>query len=66
MAISDKRLDDFIERYEKVYGERITRDEARPIATRLVTIYRVITKPLPSEFNEAAERNPERTDSGAI
>jgi len=45
MAISDKRLSEFIAIYEAVFGESLTPDEARPIADRLVTVYRLLTRP---------------------
>lgn len=60
MAISDKRLDDFIEIYEKVFEQRLSREEALPIATRLVTIYRLITQPLPPEATPPFESPPDQ------
>ena len=47
MLIPDEGLDDFIDRYERAYGDRLSREAARPIATGLVDLYRLITQPLP-------------------
>ena len=49
MIIPDDRLDDFIDRYERAYGERLSRENARPIATRVLDVYRLILQPLPAE-----------------
>jgi len=40
MQISDKDLDDFIRRWEKALGERLTRDQAAFEANKLLTFYR--------------------------
>ncbi len=61
MIIPDDRLDDFIDRYERVYGERLSREEARPVATRVLDLYRLITQPLPDEATA-----PEQTVHEAI
>jgi len=56
MAVSEKSLDDFIEIYERVEGERLEREEAREIANRLVGIYRlVLSEPIPSPDAQHAE-----------
>ncbi len=47
MAISQARLEEFIAIYEQVYGDRLSSEDARPIATRLVTVYRLIMQPPP-------------------
>lgn len=47
MQIADERLEDFISRWEAAVGERLTSDEARPIAVRLVRFYELITRPIP-------------------
>ena len=46
MTLSDQDIDEFIEIFAKEYGERLTREEARPIATNVVTLYRLIMRPL--------------------
>lgn len=52
MGITDERLDDFIGRWERIFAERLSREEARPIAARLINFYRLIVRPVP----EAAAR----------
>lgn len=46
MRVTDERLDDFITRWEQVFGERLTPDKARPAAVRLLRLYDVITRPI--------------------
>ena len=45
--ISDVHLHDFIVLYERVTKKRLTYDEARVIAERLLRLYSVIGRPLP-------------------
>jgi hypothetical protein len=49
MLIPEGHIEDFIRRYEEAYRERLARDEARAIVTRLVALYERILKPPPSE-----------------
>ena len=37
--ISDERIDDFIARWQNSFGETLTREQAHPIAHRLVEMY---------------------------
>lgn len=60
MRITDERLEDFITRWEQVLGERLTLDEARPIAVRLVRFYDLITRSTPER-----SANPPRPQNGA-
>ena len=54
MAVSEQRLDEFIEIYERVEGERLPREEAREMANNLVTLYRLIMQPPPNEPPQTA------------
>jgi hypothetical protein len=47
MLIPDERIDDFIARWEKAFGETLTRGEAHEKATQLIELYRIIARPLP-------------------
>lgn len=49
MQIADDRLDDFIDRWRRAFGERLTRKAARPIADRLLFLCRQLRRPLPPE-----------------
>ena len=64
MALSEKDLDEFIEMYESVEGERLDRDGARRIATNLIELYRLIllTPPAQSsqDLDEACSSEPAR------
>ena len=61
MAISDASLDEFIAIYAEEYGEQLSREEARPIATNLVNLFRLISRPPPNEVDL-----PSRTDGAAF
>ena len=61
MALSDASLDEFIAIYAEEYGEQLSREKARPIATNLVNLFRLISRPPP---NEAAPQS--QTDAAAI
>ena len=49
MTISDASLDEFIAIYAEEYGEQLSREEARPIATNLVNLFWLIAHPPPNE-----------------
>ena len=54
MAVSEERLDEFIEIYERVEGANLPREEAREIANNLVNLYRLIMRPPPNEQTQTA------------
>jgi flagellin-specific chaperone FliS len=54
MAVSEERLDEFIEIYERVEGEQLPREEAQEIANNLVNLYRLIMRPPPNEQPQTA------------
>lgn len=58
MAISEQRLDEFIEIYERVEGEYIEREEASKIADNLVTLYRLFMRLRQSEETQIAPEAP--------
>ena len=49
MQISDERLKEFQEAYKKDFGEDISIEEAREIASRLIDLYQLLAQPLPNE-----------------
>ena len=49
MVLSDASLDEFIAIYAEEYGEQLSREEARPIATRLLTFIRLISNDPPPD-----------------
>jgi hypothetical protein len=49
MHISDDRLQEFQRIYKETYGHEITLVEAREMAQRLLTLYEIISRPLPGE-----------------
>jgi hypothetical protein len=55
MAILDDRIDDFISRWQEVFGESITRDQAQVVAIKVLTFYRLITGPLPAASEDIGE-----------
>ena len=51
MTIPEASLEEFISIYEQIYGDRLSHEEARPMATKLVDLFRLITRPLSEEFD---------------
>ena len=49
MQISNQHLKKFAEIYEREFGERISLEEAREIIFRLLTLMRLVSRPLPLE-----------------
>ena len=63
MALSDTSLDEFIAVYAEEYGEHLSREVARPIATNLVNFFRLISRPLPDEVPDPARTDPATSES---
>jgi hypothetical protein len=57
MPISDRQLQEFIELYEQECGERLPREEARAMLSRLVELYVRLAEPLPGEASDEPEAN---------
>lgn len=49
MQIDPERLREFMRLYEEEFGEAITEDAAREIASRLLMLYLKLSESLPSE-----------------
>ena len=49
MILSDTSLDEFIAIYAEEYGEQLSREEARQVATRLLTFVRLISEDPPTD-----------------
>ncbi len=49
MQISDEDLKEFMALYEREFGEQLARSKASEMATRLINLYMLLAKPLPSE-----------------
>ena len=60
MTVSDASLEEFIALWEVVYGERLSTEQARPIAIRLVRLFRLIMRP-----SHAAAAPPSRNEREA-
>jgi hypothetical protein len=56
MSIPDDRIDEFIELWERAFGERISRDDARKRAHQLVELYRAIAEDMQLQSREPAPR----------
>ena len=52
MEISNKRLREFQEAYKKEFNEEVSLEESREMLTRVVTLYQLLSRPLPGEENE--------------
>ncbi len=51
MKLSDESLNRFMRLYQEFYGEELTVNEARAMASRVVLLYDHLTQPLPGEHN---------------
>jgi hypothetical protein len=49
MNLSDSEIDDFVARWERAFGERLERDEARSIAARVLALYRKLLRRRPDD-----------------
>jgi hypothetical protein len=60
MQVPNHRIDEFIDLWERAFGERITRDQARARAHQLLELYRAIAEDLAFKNREAT--SPTSTD----
>ncbi len=58
MALTDAELDEFIAIYADEYGERLSREAARPIAANLVNLFRLISQPPPNAESPHSQSDP--------
>lgn len=58
MVLSDTSLNEFVAIYAEEYGEQLSREEARPIATNLVNLFRLISRPPPNEVAAQTQSDP--------
>lgn len=49
MRISDESAREFMQLYEAEFGEQISLDEAYEMGDRLVSLYEILSRPLPHE-----------------
>lgn len=63
MLVTDERIDDFIDIWARVFVERISREEAHRIATRLVNYYRLIVRPVPTAAPPATDGQTSHEDA---
>ncbi len=59
MLITEDELRQFIEAYEQEFGKELPREQALEMATRLLSLYRVIMRPLPPEIEDEIRRRCE-------
>ena len=71
MQVPNERIEEFIDLWERAFGERITQDQARTRAHQLVELHRVIRRELPPGNSEASspppaagEREPKNSPGG--
>lgn len=49
MPISEERIEEFRQMYKQAYGEEVSVGDAQTMALRLITLYRLLMRPLPDE-----------------
>lgn len=57
MQISQETIEEFKKIYQEEFGETISDAEALEMSQRLISLFEIIYRPLPSEFDP-----PEHTD----
>jgi hypothetical protein len=63
MRVSDEALDEFIKIYKKEFKEKISREEAREMASRLLTLYQLLSQKPPNGSASDGEREERKEDS---
>lgn len=53
MQTTEKRLKEFQSLYEQEFGEKLSDEEARAMIHRLMALYQIILRPLPSTLPSA-------------
>ncbi len=62
VQISDDALDEFIRIYKEEFKEDISRMEARDMASRLLTLYQLLSRKPPNGFGSGAAREEGKAD----
>lgn len=56
MKISSQAIEELKAIYQEEFGERLSDQEAQEIGTRLLTLFQVIYRPLPSESSPRRDK----------
>ncbi len=59
MRLSDESLARFTRLYKEFYGEELTINEARAMASRVVLLYEHLAQPLPEDMKRLMQRSPD-------
>lgn len=67
MRLSHKAVQEFREIYKREFGKQLSEAEAREIAERVMRVFAIVLRPLPSELasrgSNQAQDEPAGTDS---
>lgn len=63
MQLRNEDIDEFINLYEKEFGERISNEQAGEIASNFASLYAFLAEPLPSEQVMPKVQNSPETDA---
>lgn len=58
MRVNDKALEEFIQLYAAEFGETLSTDEAREVASNLLELYLLLLRPTPKEQAAMEEPKP--------
>lgn len=58
MQIGDEAFNEFMALYQAEFGKEISRKDALEMTTRLINLYLIIYRPLPSESNDGSTPPP--------
>lgn len=65
MKLSDEAIREYIDLYRQDFGEELSFERGREIATHLVTLYEMLARPLPREFSKPPSPPAEAQTSDA-
>ena len=57
MELNDEEIREFADIWKKEFNEDLTPDKARYNASRLLELFWLLTRPLPSETSEASHKS---------
>jgi len=58
MRLSDESLRKFMRLYAEFYGEELTVNDARAMASRLLLLYEHLARPFPGDEDSVTEHSP--------
>jgi hypothetical protein len=61
MKVTKERIEELRRLYKDAYGEELSYPDAEAMGHRLVTLYKLLTQPLPNEVKSPSREPPAQT-----